>query len=56
MSNRGGRPRTRNQVASILIEVPVSTPDSLEKSSSDLRLGMAEMRGMLDEGGRYFSY
>ena len=56
MSNRGGRPRTRSQAASILVEVPVSTPHSLEKSSSDLRLVMAKMGGMLDEGGRYPNY
>ena len=56
MSNRGGRPRIRSQVISIPVEVLVSTPDSLEGSSSDLWLGMAEMRGILDEGGRYPSY
>ena len=49
MSNKGGRPRTRSQTTSILVEVPLSILDSLEESNSDLRLGMAEMRGMLDE-------
>ena len=53
MSNRGGQPCTRSQVAFITVEVSVSTPDSLEESSSDLRPGMTEIRGMLDEGGRY---
>ena len=56
MSNRGGRPRTRSQVAFISVEVPVSTPNSLEESSSDIRPEIAEMRGMLDVGGRYLSY
>ena len=56
MSNRGGRPRTRSQVTFIPVEVPVSTLDSLEESSSDLQPGMAEMRGILDKGGKYPSY
>ena len=53
MSNRGRQSHTRSQEASIPIEVSVSTSDSLEESSSDLRPGMAEIQGMLDEGGRY---
>ena len=53
MSNRGGRPRTLSQVTSIPVEVLVST---LEESSSDLRPGMTEIRGILDEGGKYPSY
>ena len=56
MSNIDGRPRTSSQAAFIPMEVPVSTPDSLEESSSDLRPGMADMRVMLDEGGKYPSY
>ena len=56
MSNRGERPHTRSQAASILVEVPISTIDSLEESISNLRSGMAEMQGILDEGGRYSSY
>ena len=53
MSNRGGRPHTHSQAISIPVEVPVSTPDSLEECSSDPWLGMVEMRGILDESGRY---
>ena len=56
MSNRSGRPRTHSQAASIPVEVPVSTPDLLEESSSDRWSGMVEMRGMLDESCRYPSY
>ena len=56
MSNRGERPCTRSQVASIPVEVSVSTLDSLEECSSNLWPRMAEMRGILDEGGRYPSY
>ena len=56
MSNRGERPRTRSQAASISVEVSVSIPDSLKESSSDLRPGMADLRGILDEGGKYPSY
>ena len=56
MRSKGGRPRTHSQTTSIPLEVPISTPDSLEDSSSDLQLGLAEMRGILDEGSRYPSY
>ena len=48
MSNRGGRPHTRSQAASIPVEVLVSTLNSLEESKSDLQSGMADMRGILD--------
>ena len=47
MSNRGGRPRTHSQTVSIPDEVPMSMPGSLGGFSSDIRQGMAEMRGML---------